>query len=256
MKKLNFREKMNLFFIDYDLIPLLIHENYLNCYNKTNDNDLNSLVKSTEHISLGDTLDKKIRSQQDWNLLQNMGIHSCLAVSQFSGNSIPFPKFPELMGKMQRIRKVKRELRELKYSFPGISTKSIKEEIVPLVLSKIANNLVDYGKDGIDMCLKFMEEYKLSMDKFKEHVMDLQPSEKLLAKFNNVSQPLRTALTRRYNETFKTSLTKRKRKDGADTSKVRYDDEGNVIEEMDGEEDEEDEEEPVEIKTKKGKKKK
>ena len=105
---------MNLFFIDYDLIPLLIHENYLSCYNSSNNKDLKSLLKSTEHISVGDLIEKRIRTNQEWNLLTNKGIHSALAVGQFSGTCIPFPKFPELMGKFQKIKKVKRELKELK----------------------------------------------------------------------------------------------------------------------------------------------
>ena len=149
---------MNLFFIDYDLIPLLIHENYLGCYNSQSSGiiELQSLVKSTEHISVGDLLEKKIRSQQEWTLLQNKGIHSCLAVGQFSGNFIPFPKFPEMMGKFQKAKKVKREIKELKYSFPGCSNNSIREEIVPLILSRISNNLIDFGHDGIENCLQFM----------------------------------------------------------------------------------------------------
>jgi replication factor C subunit 1 len=230
-----------LFFIDYDLIPLLIHENYLNCYNSQSSGiaDLQSLVKSTEHISVGDLLEKKIRSQQEWTLLQNKGMHSCLAVGQFSGNFIPFPKFPEMMGKFQKAKKVKREIKELKSSFPGCSNNSIREEIVPLILSRISNNLIDFGHDGIENCLQFMKEYKITMEKFKENVTHLQPNEKILSKFEKIAPTIRAALTRKYNEAFKTSLVRKKKKETAEESKTIYDNEGNVIEEIKEVEDDE-----------------
>jgi replication factor C subunit 1 len=239
-RKLNFREKLNLFFIDYDLIPLLIHENYLTCYgnNKSKD-DLKSLVKTSEHISVGDILEKKIRTQQEWTLLQNKGIHSCLAVGQFSGNFIPFPKFPELMGKFQKARKIKREIKELKYSFPNCSNTSIKEEIAPLILSKISNNLIDFGNDGIENCLEFMRDYKISIEKLKENVTDLQSNDKILTKFEKISPQIRAALTRKYNEAFKTSIVRKKKKESGGENGIRYDEEGNIVEIINEEDEEE-----------------
>jgi replication factor C subunit 1 len=243
---------MNLFFIDYDLIPLLVHENYLNCYNKRD--DLHSLVKSTEHISLGDLIERKIRSQQEWNLLPNKGIHSTLAVCHYSGNFISYPKFPELMGKFQKIRKVKREIRELKYSFHGCPSISIKEEIVPLILSKVTDKLIEDDIAGIDSCLYFLKEYKLPLDTFKENVLDLHPNIKKVEKFNKINSQVRANLTRRYNEAFKTSIVRKKRKEKSESS-VKYDEEGNIIDEVEeeGESEKEEENSTIKIKAKKSK---
>lgn len=261
LRKLNFREKLNLFFIDYDLIPLLIHENYLTCYsNNKSKEDLKSLVKTTEHISVGDLLEKKIRSQQEWTLLQNKGIHSCLAVGEFSGNFIPFPKFPELMGKFQKAKKIKREIKELKYSFSNCSNTSIKEEISPLILSKISNYLIDFGNDGIENCLEFMKNYKISIEKLKENVTNLQSNDKILSKYEKISPQIRAALTRKYNEAFKTSIVRKKKKVSGSESAVRYDEEGNIIDIINEDEDEgsanRSDDENITIKTKapKGKK--
>jgi len=41
------------------------------------------------------------------------------------------------MGKFSKIRKIKRQCRELKASFPHASIRSIKEEFCPLILLKI-----------------------------------------------------------------------------------------------------------------------
>ena len=98
--KMNFRERINMFFLDYDLVPLLIQENYLTCYSAKDPeakslNTLKKIAKSADHISLGDTINKKIRMQNSWNLLQDNGIHSSVAVGNYSANFLGFPKFPE-----------------------------------------------------------------------------------------------------------------------------------------------------------------
>jgi len=72
----------------------------MSCYKSISTfNELNALINSAEHISYSDTLDKKIMIKQEWNLLPNKGIHSCIAPSvhtaKFGGGYCPFPKFPE-----------------------------------------------------------------------------------------------------------------------------------------------------------------
>jgi len=93
--KMNFREKLNMFFLDYDLVPLLVQENYLTCFKEKTQETLHKIYKSADHISFSDILDKRIRSQGDWNLLQDKGIHSSIAVGQYASNFLGFPKFPE-----------------------------------------------------------------------------------------------------------------------------------------------------------------
>lgn len=93
--KMGFRDKLNMFFLDYDLVPLLVQENYLSCFKDSKPQTLEKMFKSADHISFSDILDKRIRSQNDWNLLQDKGIHSSVAVGQYAANFIGFPKFPE-----------------------------------------------------------------------------------------------------------------------------------------------------------------
>lgn len=47
---------------------------------------------------------------------------------------------------MSSQKKVKREIKELKYNFYGHSQFTIKEEICPLILSKVTNFLLHEGK--------------------------------------------------------------------------------------------------------------
>jgi len=218
---------------------------------------MKNLLRSTEHISFSDTIDRKIRRGQEWNLLTNFGIHSSLAVANYTCSSLPFPKFPEFFGKMQRHKKTKREVKELKSSFNNLSAISIIEEVSPLVLSVINNSLISSGKEeGVEYCIRFMRGYKLTMDKFKENVMDLQQNNSLQSTFENISPQTKAYFTKKYNEAFKTSITRRKRKD-IEESKVKYDEEGNVIEEIEGDDmeniDDDDISEKVSVKKKKEK---
>jgi hypothetical protein len=47
---------------------------------------------------------------------------------------------------MSTQKKVKRQIKELKCNFSGISQFAIKEEICPLILSYVSNKLIEDGK--------------------------------------------------------------------------------------------------------------
>ncbi len=44
------------------------------------------------------------------------------------------------------MKKTKRQIKEMKQYFPGLSQVTIKEEICPIILSKITGYLLDMGK--------------------------------------------------------------------------------------------------------------
>jgi hypothetical protein len=57
------------------------------------------------------------------------------------------------MGKFQKVKKVKREFKELKICFPKLSLEAIKDEAVPLILTSITNYLnVDEQNSLIMYC--------------------------------------------------------------------------------------------------------
>ncbi len=58
-----FRQKMDLFFIDYDLIPLLIQENYLTSMSdRRSMADVEAMATAAEFISLGDSCNVQLRT--------------------------------------------------------------------------------------------------------------------------------------------------------------------------------------------------
>ena len=78
-----FPQKVNLYFIDYDMVPLLVQDQYLNAMyeQKTDLDTIERMAEASEFISLGDTLNIRVRQHQDWSLLPNVGFASCVAPS-------------------------------------------------------------------------------------------------------------------------------------------------------------------------------
>ena len=92
-KKLPFHNLLDLYFIDYDLIPLLIYENYLSTFKYDNKKEmLNNLSFQTDLISESDIIDKRIRTNQNWNLLGDKGMLGRVSVCYFTKGVVPFPK--------------------------------------------------------------------------------------------------------------------------------------------------------------------
>lgn len=58
----SFRQKVDLFFIDYDFIPLLVQDNYLTTFGdrKTLD-DIERMADAADYISIGDTVNLQLR---------------------------------------------------------------------------------------------------------------------------------------------------------------------------------------------------
>ena len=56
-KIMPFREKMDIFFLDFGLMPLFVHENYLMAYGNTYEaNAMSNIASAADFISVGDLL--------------------------------------------------------------------------------------------------------------------------------------------------------------------------------------------------------
>src|SRR5690349_5092689 len=82
-------EKIGLYFVDYSLVPLLVHENYLSTtpfsigkVRQTQGNEkalgahLDAIAAAADSISEGDLVDKMIHSSQFWELQNIHGVLS------------------------------------------------------------------------------------------------------------------------------------------------------------------------------------
>ena len=110
-----FRNKLDLFFIDYEMIPLLIQDSYLGSFqDRKSLDDLETMAEAADMISLGDQMSTRIRRDQNWSLLPNFGTFSSVAPCLLIKGRSLYPAFPQWLGKNSSHRKAKRLVREIK----------------------------------------------------------------------------------------------------------------------------------------------
>ncbi|KAL4431684.1 hypothetical protein ABPG74_017313 [Tetrahymena malaccensis] len=239
-QKMTLRERIELFFIDYDLIPLLVHQNYLDTIkpredkskNKKNDNfsleELQNLVDATSSIANSDLLSKSIRQGGNWSLLPNFAFMSCIYPCDKICEDKPiYPRFPEWLGKFQTTKKTTRELREFRVSLSKSISGSrfaVKFDYVPFLLKIILNHLKKGRSQDIESVLDYLEYYNIKPQHLKEHLNDLQyPKQDY---YGVVPSDVKTKLTKEYNKRYSDSSNKikiQKKQSKSEPSQGKYD---------------------------------
>ena len=82
--------------------------------NKQSLDDIERMADAAEYISLGDSVSRQIRINQDWSLLPNLAFTSTIAPCLITKGNSFYPAFPQWLGKNSSQRKAKRLIRELK----------------------------------------------------------------------------------------------------------------------------------------------
>jgi replication factor C subunit 1 len=259
-RKREFKDDLNLFFIDFELTPNLIYENYLSCYNNNNNRSLclENIANTSQYISFADNIDYKIRTANEWSLLPDKGIHSTVIPSIISAtNSNIYPRFPEHFGAISSLKKTKRILKELKQLFKFNGTCfAVKNEIAPLIYMMIVYNIIDKGKNGFNDVVKIFTKYKLNSTLFKDLLLECQ-SDVLKNMYNKITPSIKTAFSKKVNECCSFGVVKqnkKNKKEGNEERVEKRDEDGNIIEEeIVNDDDENEESEIIETFTKKTK---
>lgn len=107
---LSISQRTDLFFIDSDLVPIMVHENLLASSRKPKMNTIqfHSFVKGLEGVVIGDMLDRMIRREQEWGLMPSYGFMSCVYSTEKISDSLGFPQFASWLGKNSSERKNRR----------------------------------------------------------------------------------------------------------------------------------------------------
>ena len=129
---LSLNDRLDLFFVDYDLIPLLIQENYVKCFQQ---GEVKKIPKAASLISFGDVISRTIRSEQAWGLLPEFGLIGSVFVSPLIGSRdadtfAPYPGFPAWLGKNSTLKKSARIAQELQCVVSAASTVTTRNILV------------------------------------------------------------------------------------------------------------------------------
>ena len=212
LRNLRHREKVDLFFIDFDLIPLIIHENYLSAM--TNEaNQLKRMSLAADSISLGDVMIKFIRGEKEWSLLPQYAQVAAIEPGVRSGNGIPFPRFPEWFGKFSTQRKNERMLREVRNVMAGHISgdiESVLRDYIPTLYRLIVTPL---KLGNIEDTVNVMHMYKINPEMLKENLIGLQFGNITCEEeFKSIGAKDKASMSKMYNTLFKSSIEKVKKK--------------------------------------------
>ncbi|GAM28888.1 hypothetical protein SAMD00019534_120640 [Acytostelium subglobosum LB1] len=171
-------DKLDYFFTDFSLVPLLIQENYL--YNKPynrasnrddDDDEITRFANAAECISDGDLLNKDIIYKQNFNLLPAYGIISSVIPSSYvnGGSRMPL-NFPQYLGKNSNANKQLRFIREIQLHTRVSGARTLtncnetRMSLAPMLRHYLIQPLVLYGQDGIEDVIDMMDTYGLTED--------------------------------------------------------------------------------------------
>lgn len=211
--------RLDLFFVDYSMVPMIVQENYLSyrpAGAKNIVDELEAASKAADSIAESDLVMPYIRgASQNWSLLPFYGVQSTVAPGYhmrcengqgprrqgWDANAI---KFPGLLGKMSNANKRNRILRELqartrhKASTPAAG---MRQDYLPALRRMITKPLIDNGKEGISATIEAMNEYGINREDYDtlgDFMFKDDPSP-----MNQIATAVKTAFTRAWNQSQK-----------------------------------------------------
>lgn len=211
-----FKLRFDAFFVNYDLIPLLVAENYpaavrnygrsqLRVANSNVDTlkQLEMLSDASEAVCDADCVSQLVMREQQWKLLP-LSAALNVRIATLSQGKIGFAGFPEWLGQNSSARRKKRLLDELslhmKQFTGGLAGSSIRMDMVHTLKNEIIRPLNRAGKDGVHETLDFMDSYGLSRDDVFESLQEMH-----LGKdgsnmyFDKLDSRIKREFTRLYN---------------------------------------------------------
>lgn len=209
--KLNFIDRMDLFFTDYSLMPLLIHENYLNIKpvnlketqkQKREREYFSNLSDTIESLCNADRIGRLLRTNNNWSLLPTQAIFTTLLPGDRIQGGIGLPAFPSWFGKNSKQGRVDRILQELqKHMRLHISANKIGVglDYLPVLKTLLSKPLIKKGTEGIEQVIKIMNEYYLTRDDF-DTIIELAtwPGQKDI--MSQLDSKVKASFTRTYNK--------------------------------------------------------
>jgi len=101
-KSITLKDKFELYFMDYQFLPLLVQENYTSTAL-----NVATISKAADSISEGDLISNFIHREQNYSLMPAEALLSCIRPPMLGGGSalLGFVKFPSWFGKNSKQKK-------------------------------------------------------------------------------------------------------------------------------------------------------
>ena len=196
--KLSFNSRLDLVFVDYDMVPLLVQQNYLRCVERVTDpRVVGSMAVAADLMAAGDRVSKCMRNSQNWSLLSEYCVLSSVGPAFACNNALGFPEFPAWLGRNSTTTKNRRLLKELRVLLggPGDLAKSAYTDVL---YNRLVRPLM--GDEGaVSEVVGLLNNLEISKDVLTDHLTELRslPGQKDL--YKEVDPKIKAALTRAYN---------------------------------------------------------
>ncbi|CAD6197941.1 unnamed protein product [Caenorhabditis auriculariae] len=203
------KERNEMFFVDYGIMPLFVQENYINMKNDKHTplQAIRGMREASNCISMGDIVEKNIRSRGAWKLLNEQSMLACAIPSIATGGNLRgMLQFPTWLGRNSTAGKRKRMLTQLvMHTHLKVSADSVSfaMDYAPMLRERMTKPLLKHESEGIPAVLETMREYDLIRDdgealgEIAVWPGKIDPASKILSK-------VKAALTRTLNKEQRT----------------------------------------------------
>ncbi|XP_043793318.1 replication factor C subunit 1 [Apis laboriosa] len=203
-KHMNFNEKCDLFFHDYNIAPLFVQENYLLVIPETPKNKLlEKIAESAESLALGDIIENCIRSNNAWSLLPIQACYSSVIPgAAMSGHISGQINFPAWLGRNSKASKFNRLMQEITLH-ARLTTNASKDAInldyIKYLRNTIIRPLTVDGIENIAIAIDVMNHYHLLREDLDSLVeISLWPGQQ--DPMQVIDSKVKAAFTRAYNK--------------------------------------------------------
>lgn len=213
--RMTLNQKIDLYFIDNGLMPLMVQENYLKSrannprtvydskYGGNGASFMTLAWAAADSISKADEVDALIRGfNQEWSLAPLHAIHSCVRPAYFcSGNLNGRVDFASWLGqnsKQQKYLRILKELTQHLYLHTRANKLTLCMDYAPTMAATLMNNL--QSAETIDKAIKFLDDYSIAKEDVEpllEIVLDASCNAQAYAKLPTTTK---SSFTRKYNQ--------------------------------------------------------
>lgn len=214
--KMSLNQKIDLYFVDNGLMPLMVHENYLKSRASTprivyesgsgsainNANFMTLAWSAADSISQADQVDGLIRGyNQEWSLAPLHAVHSCVRPGYFcSGNLSGRVDFASWLGqnsKQQKYLRILKELTQHLYLHTRANKLTLCMDYAPTIATILINRL---SNSLIDEAIKFLDDYQIPKEDVEPLLeIVLEPSINSQA-YSKLPSATKSSFTRKYNQ--------------------------------------------------------
>lgn len=202
--------RFDAYFVDYDLIPLMIAENCAHATkNKISDDieQLERLSNASDAVCDADICAKYVRGDMCWDLLTTQAVMNIRA-AYISNGQVPYPGFPEWLGRNSNATRRQRLLGDMAMHIrksASTDRKSLRTDYFDVLRSRLLQPLIenssssDPKKGLVEESVKMLLNYGCSRDDLFEGMQEIKfpnfPDD-----FSKVDTKTKSAFTRLYNK--------------------------------------------------------